>query len=59
MLRLIGVESRRNGTDTLSSRQIDQVVKDVRAKAPAFAKNAKGWGTLSYFEERAAQPPKL
>jgi len=32
VLRLIGEESRRKGTDTLSSRQIDQVIKAARAR---------------------------
>jgi prevent-host-death family protein len=32
VLRVIGEESRRNGTDTLSSRQIDQVVRAARAQ---------------------------
>ena len=32
VLRLIGVESRRKGTDKLSSRQIDQVIKATRAR---------------------------
>jgi prevent-host-death family protein len=31
VLRVIGEESRRNGTDKLSSRQIDQVIKATRA----------------------------
>ena len=34
VLRVIGEESRRKGTDTLSSRQIDQVIKAARAKKP-------------------------
>jgi hypothetical protein len=33
-LRLIGSESRRKGTDTLSSSQIDRVIKAVRARKP-------------------------
>jgi prevent-host-death family protein len=32
VLRVIGEESRRNGTATLDSRQIDQVIKAARAK---------------------------
>ena len=32
VLRVIGEESRRNGTDKLSSRQIDQVIKAIRAQ---------------------------
>ncbi len=32
VLRLIGEESRRNGTDKLTSRQIDRIIKDTRAK---------------------------
>jgi len=32
VLRVIGEESRRKGTDTLSSRQIDQVIKATRAQ---------------------------
>ena len=31
VLRVLGEESIRNGTDTLSSRQIDQVIKAARA----------------------------
>jgi len=34
VLRLIGEESRRKGTNTLSSRQIDQVIKTARAQRP-------------------------
>jgi hypothetical protein len=34
VLRVIGEESRRKGTDTLSSRQIDQVIKATRAQKP-------------------------
>jgi len=34
MLRVIGEESQRKGTDTLSSRQIDQVIKATRARKP-------------------------
>ena len=34
VLRLIGEESKRKGTDTLSSRQIDQVIKATRAQKP-------------------------
>jgi hypothetical protein len=34
VLRLIGEDSRRNGTTTLSSRRIDQVIKAVRAQKP-------------------------
>ena len=32
VLRIIGEESERNGTNTLSSRQIDQVIKAARAQ---------------------------
>jgi PHD/YefM family antitoxin component YafN of YafNO toxin-antitoxin module len=32
VLRLIGEESRQKGTDKLSSRQIEQVIKATRAK---------------------------
>ncbi|MBM3786513.1 MAG: type II toxin-antitoxin system Phd/YefM family antitoxin [Acidobacteria bacterium] len=32
VLRLIGEESQRNGTDKLTSRQIDQIIKSTRAK---------------------------
>lgn len=32
VLRVIGEESQRKGTDALSSRQIDQVIKATRAK---------------------------
>jgi prevent-host-death family protein len=32
VLRVIGAESQRKGTDTLSSRQIDQVIKATRAQ---------------------------
>lgn len=34
VLRVLGEESRRKGTDKLSSRQIDQVIKATRAKKP-------------------------
>jgi prevent-host-death family protein len=34
VLRVIGEESRRKGTDTLSSRQIDQIIKATRAQKP-------------------------
>jgi prevent-host-death family protein len=34
VLRLIGEESRRKGTNTLNSRRIDQVIKAARAKMP-------------------------
>ena len=34
VLRLIGEESQRKGTNTLSSRQIDQVIKAARARKP-------------------------
>jgi len=34
VLRVIGEESQRKGTDTLSSPQIDQVIKATRAKKP-------------------------
>src|ERR1700691_4516365 len=32
VLRIIGEESKRNGTNTMTSRQIDQVIKEYRAK---------------------------
>jgi prevent-host-death family protein len=32
VLKLIGAESKRNGTDRLSSRQIDQVIKAARTR---------------------------
>ena len=32
VLRLIGEESKRNGTDAMTSRQIDQAIKAARAK---------------------------
>jgi prevent-host-death family protein len=31
VLRIIGEESKRNGTDKLTSRQIDQIIKETRA----------------------------
>ena len=34
VLRVIGEESRRKGTDMLTSRQIDQVIKATREQAP-------------------------
>jgi prevent-host-death family protein len=34
VLRVIGEESQRNGTDTLSSRRIDQVIKAARTQKP-------------------------
>ena len=34
VLRVIGEESRQKGTDTLSSREIDQVIKATRARKP-------------------------
>lgn len=34
VLRMIGEESKRNGTDTLTSRQIDRVIKAARAQKP-------------------------
>ena len=34
VLRVIGEESRRKGTDKLTSRQIDQVIKSARAEKP-------------------------
>jgi prevent-host-death family protein len=33
VLRIIGMESKRKGTDALSSRQIDRIVKTARAHA--------------------------
>jgi hypothetical protein len=32
VLRILGEESERNGTNALSSRQIDQVIKTTRAQ---------------------------
>src|SRR5258708_3783627 len=34
VLRVIGEESKRKGTDTFTSRQIDQVIKATRAQKP-------------------------
>jgi prevent-host-death family protein len=34
VLRVIGEESKRKGTDTLSSRRIDQVIKATRTQKP-------------------------
>ena|SRR5450755_2106097 len=34
VLRVIGEESRRKGTNTLSSRQIDQLIKTTRVQKP-------------------------
>jgi prevent-host-death family protein len=34
VLRVIGQESKRKGTDKLTSRQIDQIIKAVRAEKP-------------------------
>ena len=34
VLRIIGEESRRKGTDKLSSRQIDRIIKAARARKP-------------------------
>ena len=34
VLRLIGEESQRKGTDKLTSRQIDQVIKAARSQKP-------------------------
>jgi prevent-host-death family protein len=34
VLRILGEESRRNGTDTLTSQQIDQVIKAARSRRP-------------------------
>jgi prevent-host-death family protein len=34
VLRVIGKESRRKGTNTLSSRQIDQIIKTARVQKP-------------------------
>jgi prevent-host-death family protein len=34
VLRVLGEESERNGTSTLSSRQIDQVIKASRSRKP-------------------------
>jgi prevent-host-death family protein len=32
VLRIVGEESKRNGTNTMTPRQIDQVIKDYRAQ---------------------------
>jgi prevent-host-death family protein len=32
VLRIVGEESKRNGTNTMTLRQIDQVIKDYRAQ---------------------------
>ena len=34
VLRIIGEESKRKGTDALTSREIDQIVKTTRAQKP-------------------------
>ena len=34
VLKLIGEESKRKGTNLLTSRRIDQIVKSVRSKKP-------------------------
>jgi prevent-host-death family protein len=34
VLRMIGEESRRNGTDTITSQRIDQIIKATRARKP-------------------------
>lgn len=34
VLRIIGEESKRKGTDGLTSREIDQIVKTTRAQKP-------------------------
>jgi prevent-host-death family protein len=34
VLRVLGEESERNGTSTLSSRQIDQIIKASRSRKP-------------------------
>jgi prevent-host-death family protein len=34
VLRVIGEESQRNGTNTLNSRQIDQIIKAARSQKP-------------------------
>jgi prevent-host-death family protein len=34
VLRILGEESQRNGTDKLTSRQIDQVIKAARSQKP-------------------------
>src|SRR5256886_16253523 len=36
VLRLIGEESKRKGTDKLTSRQIDQAIKAARAEKPKY-----------------------
>src|SRR5438046_4065587 len=36
VLRVIGEESRRKGTDKLTSRQIDQAIKAARAEKPKY-----------------------
>jgi prevent-host-death family protein len=37
VLRIVGEESKRKGTDALTSRQIDQIVKATRAQRPKRA----------------------
>jgi hypothetical protein len=36
VLRVIGEESERNGTSTLTSRQIDQIIKASRSQKPKW-----------------------
>jgi len=40
VLRAIGEESRRKGTTSLSSRQIDRIIKAARGKKKAFRKSS-------------------
>jgi prevent-host-death family protein len=34
VLKVLGEEAKSNGTDKMTSRQIDQIIKDTRAKKP-------------------------
>lgn len=34
VVKLIGEESKRNGTDALTARKIDQIIESVRSKKP-------------------------
>jgi len=51
VLRLIGEESDRNGTNSLTSRQIDQVIKAARAQ------RKKRWSHASAAPGYRFQPP--
>jgi prevent-host-death family protein len=45
VLRVIGEESQRKGTDKLTSRQIDRVIKAARARKPKRARSRCGWSS--------------